>query len=61
MEEQDIKSVEMVRKIRDEHAEELKSMSAEERLAHYRERGRKAHEELRRMAVRRRKGEGRAI
>ncbi|CAN5533268.1 hypothetical protein BH23BAC4_BH23BAC4_03450 [soil metagenome] len=61
MKDEEIKAVDMVRRIRDQHAEELKALSAEERLVHYKERGRKAHEELRRLAAKRHKGEERAI
>jgi len=61
MKDEEIKAVEMVRRIRDQHAEELKGLSAEERLVHYKERGLKAHKELQRLAVKRHKGEERVI
>ena len=38
----------MVRRIRNAHWEEIKDMSAEDRIAHYRERGRRAMVKLRR-------------
>ena len=42
----------MVRKIRDAHYEQTKDMTEAERLAFYREKGRKAQEELERLASR---------
>jgi hypothetical protein len=48
MAEREIKAVEMVRRIRDAHWEEIKDMSTEDRIAHYRERGRRAMERLHR-------------
>jgi hypothetical protein len=47
-----IKAVEMVRRIRDGHAAELKGKSAAERLAFYNEQGAKAQAELARLAER---------
>ena len=39
-------AVKMVREIRDQHYEETKKMSAEERIAFYREKARKLHRHL---------------
>ena len=61
MKDEEIEAVDMVRRIRDQHAEELKGLSAEGRLAHYKEREAKAHDELRTLAVKRHKGEGGVI
>ena len=47
-----IKAVEFVRRIRDAQAARLKGKSPEERLAFYREEGRKAHAELERLSRR---------
>jgi hypothetical protein len=46
----EIKAVEMVRKIRDEHADQIRDMSPAERLAHYREEGARAHKKLRQQS-----------
>ena len=43
-------AVAMVREIRDAHYEQTKDMTAEERLDFHRERGRRAQEELERLA-----------
>ena len=45
-------AVAMVRKIRDAHYEQTKDITEAERLAFYREKGRKAQEELERLASR---------
>jgi hypothetical protein len=55
-----IKAVEMVRRIRDAHAEELAGATPAERLAFYRERGRQAQAELARLAREQRKGRRKA-
>ena len=39
-------AVKMMREIRDQHYEETKKMSAEERIAFYREKARKLHRHL---------------
>ncbi len=49
-EQEPIKAVELVRRIRDAHAEQLAGATAEERLAFYREQGREAQAELARLA-----------
>jgi len=43
-------AVAMVRRIRDEHHEQTKSMSPEERLRHIRERGKRAQAEFEKRA-----------
>ena len=49
-----IKAVELVRRIRDAHAAQLAGATAEERLAFYREKGREAQAKLERLSRRRR-------
>jgi hypothetical protein len=46
----DFDAVAMVRKIRDEHYEETRHMTPEERLRHNRERGKKAQAEFEKLA-----------
>ena len=50
MEKKNVDAVAMVRTIRDAHYERTKDMTPEERLSFCQERGRKAQEELERLA-----------
>ncbi len=52
VEQEPIRAVELVRRSRDAHAEQLAGATAEERLAFYREQGREAQAELARLAGR---------
>lgn len=52
----DFDAVEMVRRIRDAHYEQTKEMTKEERLAFYREQGRRAQEKLKRLVSKPREG-----
>ncbi len=60
-EQEPIKAVEFVRCIRDAQAERLEGKSLEERLAFYREEGRKAQAELERLSHRGRKARKAAV
>ena len=46
MPEPEIKAVEMVRRIREEHYEHLKDLSSEEKIAFFRQKARALHAEL---------------
>lgn len=50
MKKNEVKAVELVRRIRDEHYEQLKDKSPEEQLEFYRKQAEELHKELKRTA-----------
>ena len=56
MEKNEIKAVEMVRRIRDAHYEQLKDKAPEERIAFYRKKARAVNKEVERLLKQQKQG-----